>query len=152
MLANSFLVLFSYCPNPEISIFELSSNNWDLHLHRSLSPEELVDWQRLVAFFPVLSEEEDSVVWPNSSSDRFSVKSLYGKLISGSNTAKFKWIWRARLPPKIKIFLWQASRGRLPAGDQIRKRNGPGFDRCALCGLREDTTHIFFNYVLAKLF
>ena len=36
-----------------------SDNNWDLQLRRSLSPEELVGWQRLVAHFLVLSEEED---------------------------------------------------------------------------------------------
>ena len=123
MLANAFPVLFSYYPDHEISIF--SSNNWDLQHRRSLSPEELVDWQRLVAFFPVLSEGEDLVVWPHSPSGRFSVKSLYGKLISGTTTSKFKWIWRARIPPKIKIFLWQAFKGRLLAADQIRERNGP---------------------------
>ena len=43
-------------------------------------------------------------------------------------------LWQAVMPLKIKIFLWQASRGRLPATDQIRKRNGPGSDRCAPCG------------------
>ena len=42
-LAASFPVLFSYYPDPEISISELSANNWDLQLRRSLSPEELVD-------------------------------------------------------------------------------------------------------------
>ena len=73
-------------------------------------------------------------------------------LIAGSTTSKFNWIWRARIPPKVKVFLWQASRGRLPMGDQICKRNGPGSDRCALCGLRGDLSHIFFNCVLAKLF
>ena len=151
-LASTFPVLFSYCPNPQISISELASNYWDLQLRRSLSPAELEDWQRLAALFPSLSEEEDTVVWPHSPSARFSVKSLYGKLIAGSTTSKFNWIWRARIPPKVKVFLWQASRGRLPTGDQIRKRNDPGSDRCALCGMREDTSHIFFNCVLANLF
>ena len=42
--------------------------------------------------------------------------------------------------------------GWLRYSDQIRKRNGPGSDCCAPCGQREDTKHIFFTYVLAKLF
>ena len=54
------------------------------------------------------------------------------------------------MPPKIKIFLWQAFRGRLPAADQIRKRNGPGSEFCHLCGALENTDHIFFHCVLAK--
>jgi hypothetical protein len=150
-LSVAFPTLFSFCPKPEISIAELAANNWDLAFRRSLSPEELEEWQRLAALFPSLSEAEDSVVWPHSSSGRFSVKSLYAKLIDGTPTNKFCQIWRARIPPKVKIFMWQAFRGRLPAADQIRKRNGPGMDRCALCDALEDTNHIFFHYVLAKL-
>ena len=42
-LASYFMVLFSYCSNPEISISELSRNNWDLGFRRSLSPKELGD-------------------------------------------------------------------------------------------------------------
>ena len=149
-LAVTFPVLFPYCSNPEISIFELSLNNWDLDLRRTLSPEELEDWHHLTTCFPLLSEEEDSMVWPHSASGRFSVKSLYAKLISGSPTSKFKCIWSSRIPPRIKIFLLQAFRGNLPAADQIRKRNGPGSDRCALCGELENTEHIFFRCSLAK--
>lgn len=40
-LAVSFPVLFSYCPNPQISIAEVAANNWDLAFRRALSPEEL---------------------------------------------------------------------------------------------------------------
>ena len=52
-LASSFPVLFSYCSHPEISISELSLNGWDLGFWRSLSLEELGDWHRLAALFPV---------------------------------------------------------------------------------------------------
>ena len=54
-------------------------------------------------------------------------------------------------PLKIKILLWQVIRGRLPAADQIRKRNGPGSEFCTLCGAVENTKHIIFNCVLTKL-
>ena len=45
--------------------------------------------------------------------------------------------------------MWQAFRGKLPAADQIRKRNGPGSDRCALCGAK-NTENIFLHCSLAK--
>ena len=35
-LASRFPVLFSFCPNPDISIAEVETNNWDLDLLRSL--------------------------------------------------------------------------------------------------------------------
>lgn len=111
---------------------------------------ELEEWQRLTACFPLLSEEEYSVFWPHSPSGRFSVKSAYSLLIAGVRTDKFKLIWSARISPKIKIFLWQALRRKLPAADQIKKRNGPGSDSCHLCGALEDTEHIFFQCSLAK--
>lgn len=150
-LARSFPVLFSFCPNPDISVAEVAANNWDLAFRRSLTPEELEDWQSLSAFLPLLSETPDSVVWPHSASSRFLVKSLYARLIGGVPSNRFSCIWRSKVPPKVKIFLWQAFRGQLPAADQIRKRNGPGSEFCALCGGVEYTEHIFFHCVWAKL-
>ena len=143
--------MFSYCPNPRISIAEVAANNWDLAFRQALSPEELEDWQSLSALFPVLSESADSVVWLHSASGRFTVKSLYYRLIGGTPSTRFSCVWKSKVPPKIKIFLWQAFRGRLPAADQIKKRNGPGSDFCHLCGALENSDHIFFNCVLAKL-
>ena len=139
-----FPTLLSYYTNPNISIAELSANNWDLAFRCSLSPAELEDWQRLTAFFPMISETADTMVWPHTSSGHFSVKSLYSKLIGGTPTNRFTTIWRAHIPPKVKIFLWQAFKGRVPAANQIRKRNGPGSEHCALCGALEDTNHVFF--------
>ena len=55
-LSVSFPTLFSYCPNPDISIAELSVNNWDLDFRRSLYPIEFEEWHRLSALFPTLSE------------------------------------------------------------------------------------------------
>ena len=48
--------------------------------------------------------------------------------------------------------MWQAMKGKLPAGDQISKGNGPGSKLCALCGRIEDTYHIVFECDLADVF
>lgn len=142
-LCLSFPVIFSYVSSPEISISDLARSGWDLQLRHALSPEEMTQWQQLAELFPQLSEEADQAVsWPHSASGRFSVKSLYSRLIVGSPRSKFKDVWRAKIPLKIKIFMWQAIRGRLPVADQIRKRNGPGTEFCKLCGAREDTNHV----------
>ena len=121
----------------------MAANNWDLAFRRALSPEELEDWQSLSALFPVLSESADSVVWPHSASGRFTAKSLYSRLIGGTPSTRFSCVWKSKVPPKIKIFLWQAFLGRLPAADQIKKRNGPGSEFCHLCGALENSDHIF---------
>lgn len=63
----------------------------------------------------------------------------------GSPTSKFKDVWRAKVPLKIKIFMWQAIHGKLHAADQIHKCNGRGSDLRALCAAKEDTNPILFN-------
>lgn len=52
---------------------------------------------------------------------------------------------------KIKKIMWQAIPDRLPAADQTRMRNGPGSAFYEICGAREDTNHVLFNCVFAKL-
>ncbi|XP_073360938.1 uncharacterized protein [Aegilops tauschii subsp. strangulata] len=59
-------------------------------------------------------------------------------------------IWAIWLPLKIRIFLWQWIRGRLPSGVEVLKRNGPGDGWCPLCRPEEDTNHIFFTCVSAQ--
>lgn len=100
----------------------------------------------------MLSESADSVTWRHSLSGHFSVKSLYHKMLRGLALMRFNGVWKARVPLKVRIFMWQAMRGRLWAADQIRKRNGPGSEFCSLCGLVENTDHIIFRCPLARLF
>jgi hypothetical protein len=68
----------------------------------------------------------------------------------GAAVTHFSDIWKIREPQKIKIFLWQFLRGRLPAGDRLIKRHGPSDGFCSLCGEWEDCKHIFFDCPLAK--
>lgn len=150
--SSAFPTLFSYCALPSISVAELAASEWNFGFSRMLSPEELEEWHCLVALLPVLSGTTDSVSWPWSASDRFSVKSAYAKLSSGPVASHFCGIRRARIPLKIKIFMWQAMRGRLPVADQIKKRNGPGSEFCALYGAVENMNHILFTCPLARLF
>jgi hypothetical protein len=37
----------------------------------------------------------------------------------------FKDVWKTRVPPKIKVFLWQLIRGKLPCSEQVAMRQGP---------------------------
>lgn len=109
-LCETFPVLFPYHENPLISISELASHNWDLGMRRALTPEELVDRQAHTVLLPSLSETTYQISWPHSSYGRFPVKSLYLKLSHGRPTPRFKGLYRACIPLKIQIFLWQAIR------------------------------------------
>jgi hypothetical protein len=43
-------------------------------------------------------------------------------------------IWKAALPLKIKIFLWQICNDKIQTAEQLRKRNWTGPVECKLCG------------------
>ena len=76
-----------------------------------------------------------------------------GPPISGDGAApmaQFASIWKINVPLKIRIFLWQMMRKRLPSSDNIHRRHGPSNGLCSLCGDFEDTNHIFFGCVLAR--
>ncbi|KAK1648684.1 hypothetical protein QYE76_066489 [Lolium multiflorum] len=79
----------------------------------------------------------------------FSAKSVYYGLTQGASVSHFRDVWRARVPPKIKVFLWQLIWGKLPSSEQVAKRHGPSNGRCSLCGEMEDCNHIFFTCHMA---
>jgi hypothetical protein len=145
--------LFQICADPEISIERAyEGDGWRIFFRRSFGQEETTLWQQLVQDLEdvVPSEGGDKVLWKLEASGRFSVKSLYNSLVQGPVSPLGLAIWKDRIPTKIKIFLWQLSRGRLPSNDQILKRRGPSDGLCALCGLPENVNHIFFRCVLAQ--
>uniref|UniRef100_A0A8I6YL32 Reverse transcriptase zinc-binding domain-containing protein n=1 Tax=Hordeum vulgare subsp. vulgare TaxID=112509 RepID=A0A8I6YL32_HORVV len=59
-------------------------------------------------------------------------------------------LWKAPLPLKIKIFVWQLLRDCLPSGTEVLKRHGPDNGICPLCHVPETGSHILFSCVVAQ--
>ena len=59
-------------------------------------------------------------------------------------------LWKAPLPLKIKIFVWQLLRDRLSSGVEVAKRLGPGDGTCPLCAVPETGVHILFTCPAAR--
>lgn len=119
---------------------------------RELLPIEAASWDslctRLGSFN--LSACPDVVSWPLASSGRFSVKSLYARLTKGPTFARSRGVWQVRIPLKIKVFLWQMFRNKLPTSVNIAKRQGPSSGLCVMCAAPEDANHVFFRCHLAR--
>jgi hypothetical protein len=97
-----------------------------------------------------LTTDVDQVKWALEPGGKFFVSSLYRKINQGPSLPQEKLIWKAKLPLKIKIFLWQMAKGKMPTNDQIQRRHGNLDGKCALCGQVESINHIFFSCVLAS--
>ena len=79
-----------------------------------------------------LREGPDEISWALEPSGRFSVASMYRKLAQGPTVAHSKDLCSARLPLKIKIFIWQLALDRLPPSKQLAKRLERLDGKCAL--------------------
>ncbi|KAM3408809.1 hypothetical protein ACQJBY_001707 [Aegilops geniculata] len=153
-LAARFPGLFAIAADPRISVETTLIDLRRLAFRRSFGPQEVDAWDALlqdIALLPMHVEgTADSMAWRLEPSRSFSTKSLYAAIAPSLAPEPFSLIWDIRLPLKIRIFLWQWIRGRLPSGVEVRKRNGPGDGMCPLCATVEDSNHIFFNCSTAQ--
>ena len=139
---------------PRISVATTLADLGQLSFLRPFGPAENADWQELLDCIalhePDLTIGDDRSRWRLEPSGQFSTRSLYQAIVPLLGHEAFTTIWEIRLPLKIRIFLWQWIRGRLPSGVDVLKRNGPDDGRCPLCGPEEDSNHIFFTCVSAQ--
>lgn len=152
-LRARFPNLFSIATDPECSVGKSRAlGDWDISFRRTFSLQEQVEWDNLLRelHHVVLTEGRDEFTWTLEPSGRFSTKSLYLKLCEGSPMRHYAVIWKIAAPLKIRIFLWQLTRKRLPTRLLIQRRQGPSSGRCALCDAQEDVNHIFFECTLAR--
>jgi len=70
-----------------------------------------------------LSNDSDSPVWTWEKSGNFSVKSFYYSLCRDQTTMPNKHIWKARVPLKIKVFMWLSQQEAILTKDNMAKRN-----------------------------
>lgn len=62
----------------------------------------------------------------------------------------FKFLWKVKIPQKIKIFLWLIARSKILSKGNLIKRMWKGGGECCFCGLFESTDHLFFNCSVAR--
>jgi hypothetical protein len=75
-----------------------------------------------------LNNLRDSFRW--TTSKKFSVKDMYNDLVLRSGTPVNCWAWKAKIPLKIKIFLWYLKNGVVLTKDNLVKRQWKGCTKC----------------------
>ena len=104
----------------------------------------------------------DCLVWPKTSKGCYSVKSAYWMLATeaineaassfgGAGTKVWKNIWKIRVPPKIKHFMWRSATDSLPTKQNIACRKIPIDETCSLCDDQQETSmHVIWLCDQAK--
>jgi hypothetical protein len=76
---------------------------------------------------------------------------MYEHLERDLNGPNNKMIWKAKIPLKIQIFMWQVFRNAIPTRDNMRKRKWPGTPVCSFCKQVESVEHLFFSCPIARV-
>lgn len=98
-----------------------------------------------------INNEQDKARWEWEKSGLFPVKSTYNHFVRKNEYGlSFKQIWKAKLPLKVKIFMWLTPREVILTKDNLQRPNWKGNYSCAFWTYRESVDHLFFDCPTAK--
>lgn len=146
--------IFAICNDQEQTVWGVLRNNEiNLSFRRSFGRVEVEEWQQLISQRREvqLQEGPDTVTWGLEKRGNFTTASLYKEItFPGMINRDLMSLWKAKIPMKIKFFLWSIYSDCLPSAEQLVKRNWPGDEKCKMCGQLETSQHIFFECSLAN--
>jgi hypothetical protein len=144
---DQFPVLFNLCQVQDCTIKSCREANFVIPFRRRLRGELMDHWQYILNILLSVPpcEDDDKIAWSLNKNTVFSTRSVYTLLekpLAGSNN---KWIWKAKMPLKIKIFMWQLCQDAVLTRENMKKRKWPGSPTCSFCRQVESNDHIFFT-------
>ena len=81
-------------------------------------------WHNVVAMVAdvQLTNQRDRFVWGLHQNGLFSVKSIYRALLGAEAIPYNTFIWKLKLPLKIKVFMWFLYKGVILTKDNVARR------------------------------
>ena len=117
----------------------------NINFRRALTGDRWDRWLHLVnrLMGNHLTVEPDKFTWGLTKSGKFTVKSMYLDYMSDNTRFLRKYIWKMKVPQKIKIFTWFLMRKEILTKDNLAKRNWDGSKKCCFCDQDETIQHLF---------
>lgn len=144
-----FQNLFKICRNPKQLVCQVVENDLlQMDFRRNFGEKEMQEWGELIEIVEKMEirEEPDSVTWALTKTGRFTTESLYKNIMDpGDRDKRIMEIWEAKIPMKVRIFLWQVHKNKIKSADQLKKKNWKGDEHCKMCGELENAKHIIFQ-------
>jgi hypothetical protein len=76
---------------------------------------------------------------------------MYLDLLDGHVGDFKKYIWKIKVPLKIRIFMWFLLKRVILTKDNLKKRNWQGCSKCCFCDQDETIQHLFFTCPFTKI-
>lgn len=157
-LKSRFPRLFELSRDKDISLYDMNIKGksfqfvstlfWRRTL-REWEREEAIILQTLIFNF-IPTNKPDIALW-TINQGQYKASEGY-KILSADNHVgnNMLWIWKCKIPPSVKIFLWKISLKILPTKIFLISRSMNLDPVCHWCGLhQEDLSHLFWNCSLA---
>jgi hypothetical protein len=141
------------CEQKENTVDSIKNGDIVISFRRWLPVELRGVWQKIWALVEAfqLSETSDKIIWKWDKKGKFTVKSIYNMLTEGDSGIYLRQIWKGKIPPKIKYFMWLLSNGVILTKDNMKKRNWNGNPECHFCDSIESNDHLFFQCPIARV-
>jgi hypothetical protein len=125
-LAVKFPILFDLTIDKDITVNKVLSSNFDaLSFRRRMTSNLQGFYDDLVALCSDynLSNQDDKLIW-NLGNKGFTVNSLYKKNSMDQIKVPYRFLWKSKLPQKIKVFFWLVIRNKILTKDNLKKEIG----------------------------
>jgi len=153
-LASLYPSLYNIVITKNVTVSEvLSQSPLNIGFTRAITLDKWEAWLDLVrkVMGVSLNDEPDSFTWSLTSTGIFSVKSMYANFMNGHTVFLKKYLWRIKVPLKIRIFMWFLHRKVLLTKDNLAKRRWNGCTKCVFCDSQETIDHLFITCPFSRL-
>lgn len=143
-LKGKFPGLFVICNEQDIKVSKLAAKRWSLSFRRWLDIPNQTKLRQLrdILMTCPLNTDKEVPKWSWEKSGTFSVKSVYKHLCKDEITQPNIKIWKAKIPLKIKVFMWLIENNAILTKDNVSKRKWQGDLRCRFCPQPESINHL----------
>jgi hypothetical protein len=153
-LAEHYPNLYNIVQRKNVRVSDvLSSSPLNISFRRTLVGAKWNEWlhlcRRLIEVH--LTTDPDKFIWELTDSGVFSVKSMYNHYMNDYPRFLNKYLWKIKVPLKIKIFLWFLNHKVLLTKDNLAKRNWNGCQKCVFCDSMETVEHLFILCPFAQI-
>ncbi|KAJ1690173.1 hypothetical protein LUZ63_014328 [Rhynchospora breviuscula] len=125
--------------NEQVFLEALSTSNSAMQQWYSL--QHLLSLQTLSA-----TRTKDNFRFSMNTDGAFSVKTVYKLQKTFPKTDSLLYsVWRLKIPPRMKIFIWQMAQNKIATIDNLKKRGWSLANRCILCAQQEESVKHMFN-------
>jgi len=147
-----FPVVFKLCVQKDVYVYQVVTEAVNITFTRWLTNELSDEWNNILHGIMKIKlvGKEDCVGWKLGKNSKFSVKSTYNALTSNDSSLNFKNMWKGKIPPKIKIFLWLVENDAILTKDNMVKRNWKGDPTYYFCKQTENDHHLLSTCCVAK--